>query len=163
MANVPETAPLRLRTHERTSLHLGCNYAVVIGGAPSLYPHSNVHQGASIACFFTLKNSIPMVRRYLCQILNRPFWAAIMPILQAETGTFAMQKGHSCKSVDATGQTLYVARRGVKSVAIELHVQYLIVAACYAGVAALVVLVAVVAPDKPQSAVGCHLYLVYIA
>ena len=74
-----------------------------------------------------------------------------------------MQKDHSCKSVDATGQTLYVARRGVKSVAIELHVQYLIVAACYAGVAALVVLVAVVAPDKPQSGVGCHLHLVYIA
>ena len=40
-----------------------------------------------------------MVMRYLRQILNRPFWAAIMPILQAETGTFAMQKGHSCKSV----------------------------------------------------------------
>ena len=69
----------------------------------------------------------------------------------------------SGKAVDATLQTLYVARRGVKSVAIERHVQYLIVAACYAGVAALVVLVAVVAPDEPQSAVGCHLYLVYIA
>lgn len=67
------------------------------------------------------------------------------------------------KADDATLQTLYVAWRGVKSVAIELHVQYLIVAAGYAGVAALVVLVAVVAPDKPQCAVGCYLYLVYIA